>query len=102
MLTLPNAIIPILAPFVTLFTNLTCRKAQLLLDQRGLPTQSNLPPPLTVMVHPCLLKDPVGTECVIAPLKPAVFGLGHMWSSICVLQQETAILVYLRSDHHFY
>ena len=31
MLTLPAAIVPILAPFATLFTNPTWRKAQLLL-----------------------------------------------------------------------
>ena len=31
MLTLPNAIVPILAPFATLFTNPTWQKAQLLL-----------------------------------------------------------------------
>ena len=31
MLTLPNAIVPILAPFATLFTNPTGRKVQLLM-----------------------------------------------------------------------
>ena len=31
MLTMPNAIVPILAPFAMLFTNPTWRKAQLLL-----------------------------------------------------------------------
>ncbi len=34
MLTLPDAIVPILAPFATLFTNPTWQKAQLLIKRQ--------------------------------------------------------------------
>ena len=48
MLTLPDAIVSILAPFATLFTNPTWRKAQLLLvDAILTPGQRDAGPPRT-------------------------------------------------------
>ena len=50
MLTLPNAIVPMLAPFATLFSNLTWRKAQLLLaDAIPAPGQRTVAVALRVM-----------------------------------------------------
>ena len=50
MLTLPDAIVPILAPFATLFSNPTWRRAQLLLaDAIPAPGQSTVAAALRLM-----------------------------------------------------
>ena len=70
MLTLPDAIVSILAPFATLFTNPTWRKAQLLLvDAILTPGQRDAGPPRTTAGAKCRKWQSLGQSLPPATLR---------------------------------